>query len=118
LSRLLALEETDAYLPLHTHLFGAYGVAVDATHNLIYAASVVEGRLSVIDRASEYVIDFLHIRRYIDNEAVWLYVIAANPDAGPGESHLMLIAEDEKREVGQLLLIPKRLHCSYRSSRP
>jgi DNA-binding beta-propeller fold protein YncE len=91
---------------LYARLFDAYGITVDTTHNLIYAASVAEGRLSVIDGATEQVLGYLHVRRYLDGQAVRLYAIAVNPDVGAGESHLMLVTQNQKDEVGQLLIIP------------
>ncbi len=89
---------------IYAHLFDAYAVAVDTTRNLVYAASVAEACLSVIDGATDQLLGTMDIRRS-DGQTVTLRAIGVNPDAEP-EGHLFLLTSSEYGGQDQLLLIP------------
>jgi len=87
-----------------TTLLDAYGVAVDITRNLVYATGIAQGRISIIDGARDEQVGSLDIHGD-DGHAVWLRVIAVNPNVGP-DGHLLLVTSSDDGELDQLLLIP------------
>jgi len=88
-----------------TGLFDAFGVTLDVSRNLIYAASVHEGYLSVIDGQTEEVLDRIDLRRD-DGRNIPLLVLAINPGLG-SEGHLWLVTSSAEPDgEDQALLIP------------
>ena len=87
-------------------LLDAYGVAVDASRNLVYATAIAQGRISVIDGATNEPLGHVDLH-HDDGKPVWLRVIAVNPDVG-AEGHLWVVisSRDGDNERDQLLLIP------------
>jgi len=95
---------THATRRIDAGLFDAYGVTVDVTRNLVYATGIAQGRLSVIDGATDEALGYQDFR-HADGGAMWLRVITVNPDVGP-EGHLLLVTSSDDGERDQLLLIP------------
>ena len=89
---------------IYTALLDPYAVTVDTTRNLIYAAAIAEGRITVIDGATDQQIASADIRRG-NGDIVPLRVITVNPNVGP-EGHLLLTTSSEDGGQNQLLLIP------------
>jgi DNA-binding beta-propeller fold protein YncE len=77
---------------------------VDTTRNLIYVSAIDEGRISIIDGATDRQIGSLHIKRG-DGETVPLRNVVVNPNVGP-EGHLLLTTSSEDGGQDQFLLIP------------
>jgi PKD repeat protein/DNA-binding beta-propeller fold protein YncE len=99
---------THATHRINTDLFDAYDVAVDWDRNLIYAASLGEGRISIINGATDTVSDCLHIRP-VDPPLrhLWLYTIGINPSVGPGGTpHLLVANHNAEDGSSRLLLLP------------
>lgn len=96
--------ETHETYRVATGLLDGYGVAVDATRNLIYATSIYEGRLVIIDGETEEGLGKIEFRRS-DGRKPPLRFLAVNPDVGP-EGHLFLITSSADKGEDQLLLIP------------
>jgi DNA-binding beta-propeller fold protein YncE len=86
-----------------TTLLDAYGVTVDATRNLVYATAIAQGRISVIDGATDTQLGYMDIQE--DGRPVWLRVITVNPNVGP-QGHLLLVTSSDDGEHDQVLLIP------------
>lgn len=86
-----------------TTLLDAYGVTVDVSRNLVYATGIAQGRICVIDGATDAEIGHMDI--HDDGRAVWLRVITVNPNAGP-EGHLLLVTSSHDGERDRVLLIP------------
>lgn len=101
---------THATRRINTDLFDAYDVAIDTTRNLVYATSLGEGRISVINGATDTVSDCLHIRPVAPPlRHLWLYTIGVNPDAGPGGTpHLWAVNYSAEDAAGRLLLLSLR----------
>jgi YVTN family beta-propeller protein len=93
----------DVY-PIGTTLLDAYGVTVDTTRNLVYATGIAQGRVVIIDGDTDAQVGGLDIRDD-GGQAVWLRVIAVNPNVG-SEGHLLLVTSSNDGEPDQLLLIP------------
>ena len=89
---------------LATGLLDGFGVAVDTTRNLIYATSVLEGRLVIIDGETEEGLGKVEFR-YNDGQKAPLRSIVVNPDVG-SEGHLLLISSSQDGGRDQLLLVP------------
>jgi PKD repeat protein len=87
-----------------TTLLDAYGVAVDPTRNLIYATSIAQGRLVVINGLTDTQIGRMDIWRS-GGRKVPLRVVEVNPNMG-STGHLFLITSSEDGGEDQLLLIP------------
>jgi DNA-binding beta-propeller fold protein YncE len=89
---------------IQTGLLDAYGVAVDATRNLVYVTAISQGRVVVIDGATDTQLGYLDVKRG-SGMRVSLRVVAVNPDVGD-EGHLWLVTSSEDGGSDQLLLIP------------
>jgi DNA-binding beta-propeller fold protein YncE len=87
-----------------TALLDPYAVTVDTTRNLVYAAAIDEGRITIIDGATDQQISSMKIRRS-NGDIVPLRVIGINPNVGP-EGHLFLTTSSEDGGQNQFLLIP------------
>ena len=96
--------DTHATQRISAQLLDAYGVTVDTTRNLIYATSIYEGRLAIIDGATHTLLGKLDLWRG-DGRKVPLRVIAVNPNVGT-EGHLLLVTSSEDGGEDQVLLIP------------
>jgi DNA-binding beta-propeller fold protein YncE len=96
--------ETHETYRVATGLLDGYGVVVDTTRNLIYATSIYEGRLVIIDGETEEGLGKIEFRRS-DGRKPPLRFLAVNPDVGP-EGHLFLITSSVDKGEDQLLLIP------------
>ncbi|MFN3762452.1 MAG: PKD domain-containing protein, partial [Anaerolineae bacterium] len=85
-------------------LLDAYGVAVDATRNRVYATGISQGRIALIDGATDAIVGAMDIRRE-GGAHVPLRVIAVNPDIGT-YGHLFAVTSEEDGGQNQVLLIP------------
>jgi len=88
----------------YARLFDGFAVTVDTTRNLVYAASVAEARLAIIDGATDLLTGTMDIQRS-DGKKMTLRSIAVNPNVGP-EGHLFILTSSEYGGQDQLLLIP------------
>jgi len=89
---------------ISAHLFDAFGITVDTTRNLVYATSIAEARLSVIDGETDELLGIMDVR-YDDGEKPGLWAITVNPNVGP-EGRLFLVASSKFGRYDQLLVIP------------
>ena len=87
-----------------TALIDAYGIAVDANRNLVYATAISQGRISIIDGATGTELGHVDIKRS-NGKKVPLRVVAVNPGMG-SQGHLWLVTSSEDGGRDQLLLIP------------
>jgi len=85
-------------------LLDAFGITVDTTRNLVYATSSVEGRLAIVDGATDQLLG-TQVIQHSSGQKATLRAIAVNPDVG-SEGHLFLVASSEYGGEDQLLLIP------------
>ncbi len=85
-------------------LLDAYGVAVDARRNRIYATGISQGRIALIDGATDTIVGAMDVKRG-DGSRVPLRVIAVNPDIG-AYGHLWTVTSEEDGGLNQVLLIP------------
>ncbi|MBC7227954.1 MAG: PKD domain-containing protein [Thermoflexales bacterium] len=85
-------------------LLDAYGVAVDATRNRVYATGISQGRIALIDGATDTIVGAMDIHRE-GGIRVPLRVIAVNPDVG-AYGHLFAVTSEEDGGQNQVLLIP------------
>ncbi|MCP4540733.1 MAG: DUF11 domain-containing protein, partial [Chloroflexi bacterium] len=90
-----------------TGLLDGFGVAVDTTRNLIYAASAVESKVSLITSTMEITQSIRHVQYVTTTTEVPLYAMEINPKVGSTqESHLYLVAHSENLSVNRFLLVP------------
>ncbi len=85
-------------------LLDAYGVAVDATRNRVYVTGISQGRIALIDGATDVITAAMDVKRG-DGSRVPLRVIAVNPDVG-AYGHLWAVTSEEDGGQNQVLLIP------------
>lgn len=85
-------------------LLDTYGVAVDATRNRIYVTAISQGRIALIDGATDTIAGAMDVKRG-DGSRVPLRVIAVNPNLGP-YGHLWTVTSEEDGGQNQILLIP------------
>jgi len=85
-------------------LLDAYGVAVDATRNRVYATAISQGRIALIDGATDTIVGAMDVHRG-DGSRVPLRVIAVNPNLGT-YGHLWTVTSEEDGGQNQVLLIP------------
>jgi len=85
-------------------LLDAYGVTVDATRNRVYATGISQGRIALIDGATETIVGAMDFHRE-NGSHMWLRVIAVNPDVG-AYGHLWVVTSEEDGEPNRVLLIP------------
>ncbi len=88
-------------------LLDAYGVAVDATRNRVYATGISQGRIALIDGGTDTIVGAMDVKRG-DGFLVPLRVIAVNPNLGT-YGHLWTVTSEEDGGQNQVLLIPVSL---------
>jgi uncharacterized repeat protein (TIGR01451 family) len=85
-------------------LLDAYGVTVDATRNRIYVTGISQGRIALIDGATDTIVGAMNFYRE-NGSHMWLRAIAVNPDVG-AYGHLWVVTSEEDGEPNRVLLIP------------
>lgn len=85
-------------------LLDAYGVAVDGTRNRVYVTAISQGRIALIDGATDTIVGAMDVKRG-DGSTVPLRVIAINPALGVN-GHLWTVTSEEDGGRNQVLLIP------------
>lgn len=85
-------------------LLDAYGVAVDPTRNRVYATGISQGRIALIDGATDVITAAVDVKRG-DGSPVHLRVIVVNPNLGT-LGHLWTVTSEEDGGQNQVLLIP------------
>ena len=95
--------DTHIVRPIGTTLLDAYGVTVDTTRNLVYATGIAQGRICIIDGATDTQIGSLDM--HVEDRAMWLRAILVNPSIGD-TGHLMVVTSSNDGEQDRFLLIP------------
>ncbi|MCX8067164.1 MAG: YncE family protein, partial [Anaerolineae bacterium] len=85
-------------------LLDTYGVAVDSLRNRVYATTISQGRIALIDGATDTIVGAMDVKRG-DGSQVMLRVIAVNPNMGT-HGHLWTVTSEEDGGQNQVLLIP------------
>ncbi|MCS7177939.1 MAG: PKD domain-containing protein [Anaerolineae bacterium] len=85
-------------------LLDAYGVAVDPVRNRIYVTGISQGRIALINGATDTIVGAMDVKRG-DGSRVRLRVIAVNPHLGT-HGHLWTVTSEEDGGQNQVLLIP------------
>jgi uncharacterized repeat protein (TIGR01451 family) len=85
-----------------TGLIDPYGAAVDTTRNLIYASSIHQGRICVIDGATNTQVGCMDVQHTSDGSTAPLRVIEVNPQY----DHLFAVTSSADGEPSRFLLIP------------
>ncbi len=85
-------------------LLDAYGVTVDATRNRIYATGISQGRIALIDGATDTIVGAMNFYRE-SGAHLWLRAIVVNSGVG-AYGHLWVVTSEEDGERNQVLLIP------------
>lgn len=85
-------------------LLDAYGVAVEPVGNRIYVTAISQGRIVLIDGATDVIAGAMDVKRG-NGSVVPLRVIAVNPGIG-AYGHLWTVTSEEDGGQNQVLLIP------------